>query len=122
MTAKTDAAPGLLPCPFCGCTTVLQKKNPVYGFTFHECDWCGAEGPAEAPNEDPPATWNTRAASPESLARQPEVQVLIAAERESIALMVERAPVTFKAQSGAMNARDTLDFIAAAIRNRSSKP
>lgn len=55
----------LKPCPFCGCTTINRRKFNGYDLHYHECDWCGAEGPAEAPDADPPQGWNCRAADTE---------------------------------------------------------
>lgn len=52
-------APELLPCPFCGCTTIKQIHDAE--LVFHRCDWCGAEGPAEEPHADPPQGWSYRA-------------------------------------------------------------
>lgn len=51
--------PELLPCPFCGCTTIelIVRDETTH---WHVCTWCQAEGPVEAPYEDPPQGWNVR--------------------------------------------------------------
>ena len=50
----------LLPCPFCGCTTI-KRQNQGDEFYWYECDWCQASGPLEPATEEYPETWNTRA-------------------------------------------------------------
>jgi len=56
----------LLPCPFCGCTTinlVVQDERTQW----YECDWCKSVGPVEQPDADPPEEWNIRAPQPDPI-------------------------------------------------------
>jgi len=78
-------APELLPCPFCGCTTIVQERMPGTACYYNVCDWCGSEGPAEYPDSDTPQGWNVRTPSP-------EVAALIAeARREGWNAAIEAA-------------------------------
>lgn len=57
----TDQAPELKPCPFCGCTDILNKDDG--DFEWMECDYCGStSGHDEAfPERTAQEQWNTRA-------------------------------------------------------------
>lgn len=57
---KMREAAALLPCPFCGCTTINTVVQDDHT-KWHECDWCQAVGPVEQPSADPPESWNRRA-------------------------------------------------------------
>ncbi len=50
--------PELLPCPFCGCTTIKRREGE---YPYHVCDWCGTEGPAEGRFDGVEQGWNVRA-------------------------------------------------------------
>ena len=66
--------PELLPCPFCGCTTI--KRQDQGDLHWYECDWCQATGPTEPATDDYPESWNTRAAGAERDALRAEVERL----------------------------------------------
>jgi len=84
-------APELLPCPFCGCTTIVQARAGVACY-YNVCDWCGSEGPAEYPDSDTPQGWNVRTPSPEvaaliAEARREDAKLLLDAYKGVLVLM-----------------------------------
>lgn len=72
----------LLPCPFCGCTTIKTEVQDDLT-RWHECDWCNAVGPVEQPDADPPEGWNIRAAAVAHAAPQPETDATTHHERRT---------------------------------------
>ncbi len=53
--------PNLLPCPFCGCTTIKRVEQDDETI-WHECDWCQTVGPNEGIGQaGEPQGWNHRA-------------------------------------------------------------
>ncbi len=80
--ALAEAIAELLPCPFCGCTTITLATGPRAVVPYYQCDWCYAEGPAEAPEDDPPQGWNRRA---HPAPHDPDAAEVIASLRQVIA-------------------------------------
>ncbi len=70
---KMREAAALLPCPFCGCTTINTVVQDDHT-KWHECDWCQAVGPVEQPSADPPESWNRRALPVEASAPAADCQ------------------------------------------------
>jgi hypothetical protein len=60
----------LLPCPFCGCTTIDESfdlytaedtgEDEDVRVPYRYCVWCLASGPHERPDDAPPQSWNVR--------------------------------------------------------------
>jgi Lar family restriction alleviation protein len=63
--AEPPAAPPavMLPCPFCGCTTLEVEEPSSIGGAWVVCE-CGAEGPAASDREDAIVKWNTAPRTP----------------------------------------------------------